>query len=397
MSIATEERVLKLIERQEDILGVSALGMAITASFFVSPDGDGADGLSWRTAYQTVQAALDAASTDVNDLTIILIAPHATYYDINTTGDPTWAANVILCGSLSGFVEVRNEHASATSILKLTGKSALHSIGFNLGTGSVNGVIMTSIGAFLDDCQFVGTTLTGAATALHFDGANILHVHCGDTLFHGHATHMTGLLIDAAAFGTFHDLHFTDCLTGIQIVDAFSDENDFQEIDIGDCALGIDIDAGNRQHFKVIRLHDNTRNVDDEVGDHEWAEVLGPFDILITPDNLTGIAVAAGGSANTYGADTELASAASRDNPFRLVGATFEPDAAPGEFYMIRFSDDSGSTFYEVMMFEGDKREADAAPSGTEHIFNAGTRISCSAKSASGGNNTQVWIEVQEI
>jgi len=395
--IAIEERILSIIERQGDLFGASALGMAITRYLFVSPDGDGADGLTWRTAYQTVQAALNAASTDANDLTLILIAPHATHYDINTTGDPTWAANVILCGSISNYVEVRNDHASATSILKLTGKSAIHTLSFNLGTGSVNGVIMTISGASVEGCQFVGTDLTGGATALHFDGANIIHTHCGNTLFHGHVTHMTGLLIDAAAFGTFHDLHFTNCLTGIQVVGSFSDENDFQEIDIGDCALGIDLDAGNQQHFKTIRLHDNTRNVDDEVGDHDWSEVLGPFDIFITPDDLTGIAVAVGGAANTYGADTELASAASRDNPFRVVGATFKPDAAPVEFYMVRFSDDSGSTFYEVMMFEGDKREAEAAPSGTEHIFNAGTRISGSTKDVSGGGNVKVWIEIQGI
>ncbi len=107
--------------------------------------------------------------------------------------------------------------------------------------------------------------------------------------------------------------------------------------------------------------------------------------------------MAFGGAGNTYGADTELASAASRDNPFRIVGVTFEPDAAPAEFYMVRFTDDSGSTFYDILMFQGDKREGIAAPAGTEHIFNKGTRISCSAKSASGGNNTQVWIEIQEI
>ncbi len=123
----------------------------------------------------------------------------------------------------------------------------------------------------------------------------------------------------------------------------------------------------------------------------------GRFDIEILPDDFNGIAVTGGGAANTYGADTELLSAASRDNPFRIVGVHFEPDASPAEWYMVRFSDDSGATFYDILMFSGDKREGIAAPVGTEHIFNRGTRISCSAKSVSGNNDVKVWVEVQEI
>ena len=64
---------------------------------------------------------------------------------------------------------------------------------------------------------------------------------------------------------------------------------------------------------------------------------------------------------------------------------------------MVRFSGNSGVSFYDVIMFSGNKREGIAAPSGTEHIFNRGTRISCSAKSVSGGNNVDVWPEIQEI
>jgi len=89
-------RLDKLIERQEDMLGDASILRAVTATLRVSPNGTGVDGLSWRTAYTTIQDALDAASTDADDCTLILISPHTTNYDIDTTGDPTWAANVIL-------------------------------------------------------------------------------------------------------------------------------------------------------------------------------------------------------------------------------------------------------------------------------------------------------------
>lgn len=60
-------------------------------------------------------------------------------------------------------------------------------------------------------------------------------------------------------------------------------------------------------------------------------------------------------------------------------------------------SDDAGTSFFDIQMFIGDRKSGSSAPAGTEHIFNAGTRISGSAKSLSGGNNVDVWVGVQEI
>ena len=83
--------------------GMPTIGRPVTHSLCVSPNGDGSDGSSWEKAFTTLQAALDAASTDADDLTAILLSPHATYYDINTAGDPTWAANVEIHGA-HGFL-----------------------------------------------------------------------------------------------------------------------------------------------------------------------------------------------------------------------------------------------------------------------------------------------------
>ena len=79
--------------------GAYTLGKAITATLRVWPNGDNSEGSSWSKAYRTIQAALNAASTNTNDCTLILIPPHSTFYDINMAGDPTWGANVILMGT----------------------------------------------------------------------------------------------------------------------------------------------------------------------------------------------------------------------------------------------------------------------------------------------------------
>ena len=74
-------------------IGAGIAGIAVTDTLYVSPNGAGTDGKTWASAYTTLQAALTAASTDADACTQIVVGPHAIYYDINTTGDPTWTGN----------------------------------------------------------------------------------------------------------------------------------------------------------------------------------------------------------------------------------------------------------------------------------------------------------------
>lgn len=376
-------------------IGAGIIGRAVTATLYVSPNGSNAGGKTWATAYTTIQAALDAASVDADDCTLILISPHTSNYDINTTGDPTWAGNYILAGASRNWAKIKNTHASATSIMKFTGKVMLKSLNFNLGSGNGNGVILTHGGIRLFDCMFVGEDLTGAATALHLDGA-LKHGRIYGCDFVGHVTHMTGILLDNAVRNDFVGLHIHECLTAIQIIHENSDTNFFENIDIGDCALGLDLDAGNEQHFRDILFHCNTLNVDDEVGDHIWGGILGEFPITVEPDDLVGITLTADNVANVWGADTELRAVATSTKPFRVVAVVVEPQIA--QWYNLRLSADSGASFFDHVMVNTSRAAGSTAPSGTEHIFNVGTRISGSIKAETGGSDTmKVWLKIQEI
>ncbi len=381
-------------------MGASVLGRAVTATLYVSPNGNGGGGLSWKAAFTTIQGALDAASTDANELTLIVIAPHATYYDINTTGDPTWTGNYILLGSHRAWAEIRNDHASATSVIKFTGLIGLEDLCFNLGTGN-NGVIITKSGFRVDHMQFLGDSLTGAATALHLDGATTLKfgkVRDVEMLGEG-TTHMTGILIDNTSRSDFYNIIIDAAKTAFQIVNAASDENKFLNIKIGDSGIGFDIDAGNEQHVEGVVFHQNaTADVDDEVGDHVWTDIRSETDITIYPDNFTGVTLTAG-SADVWGAYTNVRSAATATAPFRVLGVHIEANAS--EKFRVRLSHDSGATNFDDLQVEGaanqQKRESIAAGSSSEHIFNKGAKISASTKSETGSNNAIVWIEIQEL
>ncbi len=385
--IALEERILKIIERQEDMLGNSGLGRAYTATLHVSPDGDGTDGLYWRTAYQTLNVALDACSADANDLTLILLAPGT--YDINQPGQPTWTANVIIQGSHRDFVNITNTHVTASCVLRLEGLAAAFDLKIT-HIASDNGLLLMGDGARASRLLLDGRALTGSAVSLWIDGDDS---KVTDVDILGIITQTIGLNVLGARCH-YENIDILSCATGVWIHDVGADDNTFHDLDIHDCALGLDIDSGNNQHFEEISFLGNTRNIDDEVGDSEWIGIRGRFDIDILPDNFTGVTVNTG-AANTYGGDTEILSAASRDNPFRIVGAHLKPSTS--EWYRLRLSDDSGATFFDVLQFDATKREGVAAPSGTEHIFNKGTRMSGSAKDVSGGDNVKVWLEIQEI
>jgi hypothetical protein len=380
--------------------GSAITGRSITATLYVSPDGDDTNGTSWDKAYTTIQGALDAASTGANDCTLIMIAPKETSYDINTTGDPTWSGNYILTNSHRNWSRIGNTHASATSVMKFTGKISLVNTTIDCGTSDVNGVIISGSGAkgaMLDNVYFECEDVTGAQTALEISGGTE-YIKCKDLLFHGTQAYTTGMLINDGHLCEFKGVEFHDCLKGLQITNADSDSNTFRDFLFHTCTIGMDIDAGNGQIFKKISFYDCTRNIDDEVGDHQYEDLNGDFPIYVYPDDFTGIAIASDGTADTWGALTDIVAASAIDNPFRIVGVTFNPQSAVSQYERVRFTADNGTIYYDDLLYKGDKREVGAAPSGTEFIFNADTRIQAQCKTISAGPDTvNIWIEIQEI
>lgn len=377
----------------------SSFGRAATATLYVSPEGAGTNGKTWAGAYTTIQAALAAASTDADDCTLINISPHTSNYNIDTTGDPTYTGNYILQGSYRNWAKIKNEHASATSVMKFTGKVAIQYLNINLGTSN-NGIILAHGGSRVLSTQFVGEDLTSAKTCLWLDHASTgKHARIENVDIIGNITYCRGILIDNFAHSHFNNIRIHDCLEGIQIVGVTLDENSFKKLDIGGCShasgIALNIDGGDGQHFDDVLFHNNTKNVDDEEKNHHWQHIRGQFSIEIDPNDLDGETVTAGVGANTYGNALTIFSTNEIDAPFRIVGVHLEP--TDSEWHMVRFSGDAGSTYHDMILFDGTKREGYAAPSGTELIFNAGTELYCEVKSETGSNNVQIWVEIQKI
>lgn len=380
---------------KENQLGAAIIGSAITATLYVSPNGDDSNGSTWSRAYTTIQGALDIASTDANNCTLILVAPHATYYDIDTTGDPTWAGNYEIRGSHRNWVKVSNDHGTATSIMKFTGKVSISDLTFDCGSGTLNGVIITGSGtkgSRLRRTYFECEHVTGAQTALEISGGTE-YIRLSDVMFHGVVANTTGLLLDDVKLSDYIEIQFHDCLKGLQFTNADTDENRFRSLIFHDCTIALDIDAGNEQIFSDVEFFNNTTNVDDEVADHLWNNISGEFEITIEPEDLSGVTLDSGPA--TWGNDTEIRAAVTSTKPFKVVAYQVQPSHE--ENMLLRLSADSGSTYFVKSIFATKKNKAGGYGAGSDFIFNAGTRISGSLWTAADDRDVDIWLEIQEI
>ena len=375
--------------------GMAMVGRPVTATLYVSPAGDGSDGATWATAYTTLNAALDAASTNANDLTAILLGPTATFYDINTTGDPTWAANVQIESPHRIWAPMKNTHASATSILKLTGKASVSNIAF-FQTNGVSGVIFTSSGARARRCGFNSTACTSAVNGIELDGSGgiIQGAIIEDCQFVGAVGYTTAMKLNQVSIMEATRINIHDAILGISIDGAATKTNFFKDIELGVCATGVAILNGEGAHFDKAHFHKNTVNITEtSTTENVWNGISGEFEISIEPQNLSGVSVSAGDG--SWGADVEIRAAATATKPFKVIGYQLEPSNA--ENTLIRFSADSGATFFSQGIFATRRGRASGSGDATDFIFSKGTRISASVWSPSSGRTVSVWLEIQEI
>lgn len=377
---------------------VATINRPATAVLFVSPSGDGTDGSTWDKAYTTIQSALNACSTDADAHTVIYLSPIATFYDIDTAGDPTWSCNVSIIGSHRRWSPIRNTHASATSIMNFSGKISLENMAISQ-TDCVDGIVITSSAFRIRRCGFNSSTCSSAVTSIKIDGtsADIMGGIIEDVKVIGDDTYSTGIELINCNTNDFLHLHLHGCLEGINISGANSTNNIFENLDIGLCATGIKVVAGTGEHFYSVDFHGNTLNIDDPMDSNVWRDINGEFPIITEPDNFSGVAVNTGDGANVWTASpVEVRASATSTKPFSIVGINL--DAGTNEKYRIRLSADNGVTWFDDIQVEDARNTTLAFPSGTAFIFNAGTQITAQSKSESGGVDTlDIWLKVQEI
>lgn len=357
-------------------------------------------GRNWEEAYTDLPSAIARAQGTPYWTTLLLVGRGT--WDVSNPVTQLIDRNIILIGAHRDSTKFVNYHPTASSVFTLNRDFQGFRFSVMLGD-TVDGIIIEDdLGSTekarvrLDNIR-IHTNLTTIGNPGGLEtGDTVSGGYFHNMLFSGrsHGPNTIAINVSSSRYNVFDNIIIDNFNTGILIEGNSSDANVFQDVTIGNATIGIDIDAGNDQDFHHIEFRDVTTQVDDEVGDHTWNEIeVGIWDATIWPNNLIGVAVNADGVADTYGVETLIHDCIACDEPFYVLAILFEPNA--GEKFGIRLSNDFGATyFFETIIEAKFANQVDRYVFSISRIFNAHSRIWCSVKSESGGNQILIWVEI---
>jgi len=228
----------------EVIQAIKALGSALIANktIFVSPDGDNSTGESWERAYTTIPTAIENAEADSNAFTLIMLS--AGIHDINTSGVCEIDKNVIISNITPYSSEIKNTHASATGIFKITKIAVLSSTSFecsnNITALEFSGTNV--YGSKLSNIVIGSLTATAANSLIKLtDGARGI---MGDNIIlAGNESFTTGLDSVSSVNAFWDNIQILFCLKGIHLKTG-TFLHSFNNLFIFSSTTGLQIDAG---------------------------------------------------------------------------------------------------------------------------------------------------------
>ena len=388
-------------------------------TLYVGKGGNGTDGLTWDSAFTSMTTALAACSATHQNI----IKVGAGTWDIATANYLTLNVKMHVIGSGVGVTIFRNSSSASdddyifncTALVKFS-DCTFTNVDNTAGGGGILFYGAAANNSVIENCSFIMTEsnfwcnaigvfstdrlrikdvyIKGNGTSYHTNG---IYINSGmhDSLIEN--VHMdnveNGILFDHLSVLNNHikDIHITDAVTGILIVDG--DSNMFRDIFLQSCTTGIIITAGQYNTFAHIHFFKCTTTIDDEMSTNKYQKLHSEVpDSKINPADLTGTTVTAKAGANNY-TDTAVTVLTSGDKPIKIVGISYEPAAA--EKYGILLTDGTTDFFEHVVESAANttRRIVDIMP----FWISPNTTIGCKVKSETGGNNCLIWIRYIEV
>ncbi|MCK5606018.1 hypothetical protein KAR91_29235, partial [Candidatus Pacearchaeota archaeon] len=213
-----------------------------TATFYLSPDGDNSDGLTWATAFNTLAAVHNLASADVNAFTLVLCAPAT--YDVNIAGSFDITKQLHIIGKSRANTIFENNNALATGVFTVTTAFCMmDKMQVSSGLGNF-GVLFTptNSGFRMFDSFINGTINTSANSLLEFNNASNCRIE--DTYIVGNPLSITmiGIDLNTTSYGcTFMNCAIGYCDVGINLDNTFNTFCVFSNPEILYCTIGVSI------------------------------------------------------------------------------------------------------------------------------------------------------------
>jgi len=389
------------IIREIDIDSITGIE-GFTEILYVSPDGDDSDGKSWAGAINDLWEAMGMASSSSTAMTLIVCAPST--YDINQAGDPTVAKNLHIrgVGGDQGVgVQIENNHASATSVLKFTKKISIYNLGINLGTSN-NGLIISGSDAIqgrLENVDIVMSGLTSQKVGVTYENCSFHSNY--KVYFIGNTTHAIGLKFDNLQYYIDFDCLYLDCLIGITSTHADNDYMVFTNPFIHGCVTGVSLTGQGCDGFILDQpsfVH-NITNFTAHADDHY--HIMTPrFDyefVFIYPTTASGSVEITGAGADTYGSWTEVIPVSTITKPFRIIGIGLGGTSDSNAVYLLQIGYGASNTIIATVPIQGGVKGT-AVPDLNSGIIPENTAVSARIQTSNGGNDTlNLFIQYTEV
>lgn len=309
-----------------------------TAILFVSQNGDDTYGSSWSTAFCELEDALDEASTDANNYTLILVAPGI--YDFNRSS-PIWNCNVKIVGiALKSDVRIINTHSSTEFVAKFTRDIHMKTLHIYSGTQG-NGIIVDQGSAYFENIMILSTGATQVSTVLTLNRTK--YIYTDDVVLDGVSNLSTSLKLVNTNKSRMIGLRIYNSIVGINISDSICNLNFFENINLKYCGTAVYIyENAYHNSFHQISFFGNIVNINDNGNFSVWEFESLEFDNRYTqmfPENASTSAniISSSATENMYGDWEDIITNDSISKPY-AISSFFLTNASADGVFMIQLS-----------------------------------------------------------
>jgi len=366
---------------------------AHTDVLFVSPNGDNSDGLTWSTAYNTLQTACEIATNNSYNW-LINIAPG---HYVETDPTPTYSGNINLSAVDPHSVIVTNT-VCATHVLEFTGLVYLKNICVTCADAQ-DGIIYnrSNHGGLFDTVHIDATAVTGAQSAITFKGGgNFAQViNC---FIEGNVLYTTGIDVVNWSKSEIHAIRIGKSIKGIHIT-AGNAWFLYGKINLNFNTTAIEIESGvTSTRIVDVYYNGNTTNViDNGTGTiiTRGSQTLDREVTKIFPiTTSTGTEVTTG-TANVWGSYAEIDDGSSFTSAFKITGIYIANPSDADDEYFVEIA--TGAAASELSLSQTGFTGGNARSNVGTHLKSGwlapDTRISARGMSSSGADTFDVWLE----
>lgn len=359
-----------------------------TDIIFVHVDGDNTTGISWETAYNSLSDALNIASNDSNDYTLIKLGSGT--QDIDQVGNPTFNCNVMIQGDDRPNTRIINTNALALSVIKFTGNVLLDTI--IIDCGNINGIIFSGEVCKIENSLIQADSATENLVMIDFQSSvSSITIDKVDFVGSVYQNYTTGLKMNSITFSRIQSSNFWFGFKAIDIINSHYLE--FEDISYSQIHTAINIDeSSSNLFFTSSHFRQNIHNINDSSNSAFFCQAHTNLDqeiIRLIPPEMTGTELTGGVAAEEFGSWVNITTSSSVLKPFKVKFIIMDATSDVNTLYQgqVAIYKDGEYNTFATALFHGELKNS-VLYELVSGILPAGSIISIRIRTENGGSDT---------